>query len=279
MLNIFRTHPIRRSIILLLILLLTATTVIGASLPPDPHSLPMWSVMHPYSAAFYAEAHTAVQWHEAAWGVTYPDDFHGQFINIQDGVRSTVGQPASAHSIFLFGNSTVMNTFLPDTDTLPSQLQRLTTAYRVVNEGWDASNTYIEYIRLQHVGLKAGDIAIFYAGIAEGSSAAVTCHNVQLARAYATARGARFVFILQPYLYSKPVLSAWEQSIGYYGEHHADYYAGYGDMAQCADADLSHALDAIRASGTELFIDEYHVGLAGNQVVVAEIYKAVLAAG
>lgn len=98
-------------------------------------------------------------------------DFHGTYINVADGMRSTTDQPASCdHRVLVFGGSTVFAQEVPDQHTLPSYLQRLLNQqsgprYRVENYGTPSMIARQQTERLLNTTLQPGDIVVFYDGV------------------------------------------------------------------------------------------------------------------
>lgn len=98
-------------------------------------------------------------------GLTYTPDFRGNYFNVKDNRRATTDQPPGAkHTLWLFGSSTVFGTYLADRDTLASNLQRLTHAYRVVNMGMPAVGAAKELRLLRDTPILPGDVVMFYDG-------------------------------------------------------------------------------------------------------------------
>lgn len=260
----------RRAVIVALSSTLLALVAIARARPVDPGSFQVYREIQPWSLA---ERNKLVQ-HLTDWGYFVPDEFHGEFINVDHDLRRTLGQPEHyAGTIYMFGNSTVFNSYLPDAYTLPSQIQALTDRYRVVNMGYDGATISVEYARLRTVDLTPNDIVIFYDGIVDGdvdNHLSTFCALDYAAREHVTVRGARFVHVLEPYLFSKP-LSAYEQAIVEARNVSPAHYAIYPALRLCVDADLSHSLDKTRASGQEVFIDEWHISAAANGIVARAI--------
>jgi len=100
-----------------------------------------------------------------------PNDFSGQFFNIQNGMRRTVDQPNTyTHRVLMFGGSTVYCSEVPDAWTIASLLQhRLNDAfpstYRVENLGSTTVHSGQQLERLLDTNLAPGDTVIFYDGV------------------------------------------------------------------------------------------------------------------
>lgn len=102
-------------------------------------------------------------------GFLVPADLNTPQVNIEKGIRRTTDQPDKArHTIYMFGNSTLLGTTTPDDKTISSYLQRKISAdYKVINLGINGYYTFNETDRLKSIPLQRGDIVIFYDGISE----------------------------------------------------------------------------------------------------------------
>ena len=101
-----------------------------------------------------------------------PKDFSGRYFNTSNGIRKTSFQPEKfENTVYLFGDSTVYGSEVPDEYTIASQLQMLFSEfipgkYIVMNYGITSFTTDKQLKMLKTVdGLKEGDIVIFYEGI------------------------------------------------------------------------------------------------------------------
>lgn len=97
-------------------------------------------------------------------------DFHGDYFNIDNGVRHTVAQPTNAaYTVWLFGNSTLFGMYNADTDTAASQLQTLLNQsgyrVRVVNLATKGQNASGELARLHDTPIQRGDVIVFVDGL------------------------------------------------------------------------------------------------------------------
>ncbi len=79
--------------------------------------------------------------------IVVPGDFQGRYIHIEGGQRRTTDTPAGAqHRVFVIGGSSIYGAEVPDSETVPSHLQRLLNArqpayWRVENLGYITVNT------------------------------------------------------------------------------------------------------------------------------------------
>jgi len=100
-----------------------------------------------------------------------PGDFHGKYINIENGMRRTTDVPATAlHTVFVVGGSTIYGAEVPDDYTIPSALQRLLNArqpglWRVENRGTISVGIAQQVELLRTLPVKPGDVVIFYDGV------------------------------------------------------------------------------------------------------------------
>ena len=99
------------------------------------------------------------------------NDFTGSYININNGRRATLGSTGiRKRKVLVFGGSTVFCAEVPDSMTIPSQLQKL-----ILDNGFDSDvlNYGIPGIRIENQfriletieELEPGDIVVFYDGI------------------------------------------------------------------------------------------------------------------
>jgi lysophospholipase L1-like esterase len=104
------------------------------------------------------------------FGFIVPQNYRGDFINVINHRRNTVGQPEGfRNTIYLFGGSTIFNIAVPDQYTVASQLQQLINQsfpdlYRVENLGVIGVTTDQQLFRLKSLELQPGDVVIFYDG-------------------------------------------------------------------------------------------------------------------
>ena len=277
--SIFRRHTKRRAAIIFLLVILSGSLVAAASVLPDIRSTAIyaqvWPTVYPYSAAFRARAKAGyVEVENMKTGLWYLQDYHSVDYNQTNGLRDTYNQPTSApHTLYVYGDSTVEGFALPDADTLPSKLQALTRAYRVVNMGLSGTDTNVSLLKLKQTTPNPGDLIVFYSGISDEHEPKF-CANAAKARQYSEAHGATFVIALEPYLYSTS-LSEWEQALADRAKDKSDYYSSYSDYRQCADVDLSHALDAVRHSGVDVYFDEWHLSAQGNTLIARALWNKI----
>src|SRR4051812_37499472 len=105
-------------------------------------------------------------------GIQRPKDHTGKEITIREGWRVTPGQPSQAlHTVYVFGNSTLLGREVPDSLTITALLQKLLPGYRFENRGVYAGSTENNLHDLKRTNLNPGDVVIFYGGNAEGASA------------------------------------------------------------------------------------------------------------
>lgn len=97
------------------------------------------------------------------------EDYKSEVINVVGGRRVTVGQPDQfMGTIHVYGRCGVFGYAVEDSETVPSQLQKLLNengdALRVVNHGlWGGDDTCIDHNFLHEAGsMKKGDIVVFY---------------------------------------------------------------------------------------------------------------------
>lgn len=95
-----------------------------------------------------------------------------------DGFRVTTGQPtAYTRTVWVLGASNVFLPELPDSDTIPSQLQALMSDVRVVNASLIGANTAQSEIRLHDLPIKRGDMVILVGGSMESYAIWRTADN------------------------------------------------------------------------------------------------------
>lgn len=136
------------------------------------------------------------------------NDYHSQWYNITNGERRTVGQPAQYdHTLWLFGNSLVFDTYVPDDYTAATQLQaminRTGQRIRVVNLGVSGVTVDNERQHMKFLPIKPGDIVVSIDGAIEGqtpATAANYCASVARMKAAALAKGATWYHFVQPFV-------------------------------------------------------------------------------
>lgn len=100
-----------------------------------------------------------------------PNDYQGKYFNVVNGCRVTRYQPKDfAHTVYLFGGSSVYCSEVPDEYTLASQLQLLLnqhypSRYIVQNYGSTMQSSAQQLERLRTLSLKPDDVVIFYDGV------------------------------------------------------------------------------------------------------------------
>jgi lysophospholipase L1-like esterase len=100
-----------------------------------------------------------------------PKDFHGEYINIENGYRRTVGNaPNPTKRIWVFGGSTIICVEVADAYTVPSHLSKMANAkfgnhFEVINSGATTISSRHQLYRLKHAtDLKKGDLVVFMDG-------------------------------------------------------------------------------------------------------------------
>lgn len=128
------------------------------------------------------------------------------------------------------------------------------------------------------VPLEMSDAA--YLKKAVQDAAANYCQSIADARRIAASAGVTFYQVLQPHLFTRP-LSSYEEVLtrnpllvrprldisinAVYPELHCDSRV----------IDLSHALDRLRASGVEIYLDQDHMTERGNAVIAEALFTAL----
>lgn len=255
-----------------------------------------------YGDAFKREQAAAFQ--RGTWdarGFYVLDDFKGQYFNFTGGIRVTTGQPARDHpAIYLSGDSVMYGYTVPDDGTIASALQRVSRGYKVVNLGAPGTNATIALNRLRTLDLRAGDTVVWFGGINESRAIYYAAQKLEIKPAgdwlqkrldtmrrdmqrdilasahYVRSRGARFVWILQPYLWSMP-LTANEAAIYVNDDLRAiDIAARPIQQALALPGveayDFTHIVDGLRSAGVEVYMDHIHLNLRGNEAVARAIF-------
>ena len=98
------------------------------------------------------------------------NDYSGQYFNIKDGFRVTTDIPKLAERrVLLFGGSTLFGQEVPDHHTIASYLQRMLNEsgqpLEVRNFGLPGMNAEQQVEILRRVGVREGDIVLFYHGV------------------------------------------------------------------------------------------------------------------
>jgi len=103
--------------------------------------------------------------------LVFLDDYPGNYIKIQAGRRSTVGSTGIRQKrVLVFGGSTVFCAEVPDSMTIPSQLQKIILDNKfeldVLNYGIPGIRIENQFRILERIqGLGPGDVVVFYDGI------------------------------------------------------------------------------------------------------------------
>jgi lysophospholipase L1-like esterase len=135
-------------------------------------------------------------------------DFHGRYYTFEHGYRVVPNVPSDyRRTVWLFGNSTTADYFVPDNLTYAAQLQRLVRndSTRVVNRGTSGQVVEQELLRLRLSHIKPGDIVVFLDGYMDLSPDQPTridvtqyLHFVEQASLYSLSHGAAFYHFVQP---------------------------------------------------------------------------------
>jgi hypothetical protein len=217
-------------------------------------------------------------------------DTAGEFVNVRDGFRVTVGQPEQYdYTIWILGSSTIIDAMLPDAYTIPSQLQALIPDARVINAGANGARLANMRNRLYDLPIASGDMVVFYTGVMDsltydGSAAWVADIEkaINEARLYTEARGAIFILVLEPNalnnasLYEAAVIDLLHDQGAMVAAKFRLAYAAIRRLEPGA-ADVLACLDAYRADGHIVFIDHAHLGDPEAARLVAGCLLAILA--
>ena len=125
-----------------------------------------------WGAQFSAEATVAADLRSTRQTLVGPvemsSDFEGRYITVEDGLRRTVPEPASARRrVAVFGGSTTFCVEVPDELTWPSQLARriVDREIRVINVGLSGASFADRVSAFEGLGLtRPGDVAVFFVG-------------------------------------------------------------------------------------------------------------------
>lgn len=104
-------------------------------------------------------------------GLVTHKDFDGEYIKIRDGRRVTIGSTGlRSKRILVFGGSTIFCGEMPDSLTVPSQLQQMILAsdfdVDVLNFGISGMRIENQFINLKSVpNLGSDDVVVFYDGV------------------------------------------------------------------------------------------------------------------
>jgi len=184
---------VRRRLLSTIIFAISLSTLLlsaefGARVYLVEHPIPQPADKHPVD--YYAEEAAAMQTVRLGTDGFYHvvSDFHGHFINVEDGRRRTVDQPADApHTLYFFGASTGFDVDADDAHTIASQLQvRLGSTARVENVSVTAATIFSELAYLKTLDVRPGDVIIFYGGVNESMGLA----KAALAEYHKSAAGA-----------------------------------------------------------------------------------------
>jgi len=101
----------------------------------------------------------------------FPGDFHGRYFNIEQGRRRTTDSPPQPqHRVWVVGGSAIYSGEVPDSETIPSHLQRLLNrrqpgSWSVENLGSITVTTAQQLELLRTLPIAPGDIVIFFDGV------------------------------------------------------------------------------------------------------------------
>jgi hypothetical protein len=127
-------------------------------------------------------------------------DFAGLYYHFKDGERVVTGGSRSArYTLWLFGNSGLMDPWLADADTAATRLQALLPAYRVRNRSASAQAIAGQLAWLRETPVGAGDLVVFVDGVSDRNTPNVLA-LIAAAKAYTQARGGAFWHFRQPYV-------------------------------------------------------------------------------
>jgi hypothetical protein len=226
-------------------------------------------------------------------------------IHVSHHARVTDGNPNP--TIYLFGNSAIFGSFVPDTQSPNAQIHHL-TGQRVVNFGTDSETISVSTARLMNTPLKPGDIVIFMDGSIDLNGlypeaawcniqigivqllclytdrtldrAALTAHiaaikeSIAQARQYAAQQSVQFLHIWQPIMLNPttPAENALRAKLWAYGQ--GGYVSGEAPYAELRTADpLALDLSSPWHGGdwTDYVIDGTHFTDKGNQIIAQAI--------
>lgn len=249
------------------------TLEIAARLYVRVHTLP-----HVYPAEIVDEENR-LTFHLATEGVFVPDDFHGQFITVESGQRRTVGQPQRyTHTVWLFGNSSVFDYDVADADTIASQLQAMLQGVRVVNLGVAGEQIFQELLREKAAALNPGDAVIFIDGALESRSARTCDWQVPSALiqvmcdATNTLPSRNLDSAVVDYLSAQGKARAYARSHGALFLHFLQPTPGTSPFLERVALDGSPVLHVPPGD----FVDDPHLNAAGDAIVVAALYRALV---
>ncbi len=168
-----------------------------------PIDAPYWSVAFVQE---YRHIHTNLT-NNNYWKIT---DYQGTAYHFKNGERWIPVAPASyEHTFWLFGNSGLVDVWLPDNLTAANLLQQLMSTAgcqcRIVNRSTNAQNINGERLWLADTPLRIGDVVIFIDGAMDTKTDTQRFNEVSNeARLYATRHGALFYHFLQPHYDWRP---------------------------------------------------------------------------
>jgi len=138
-------------------------------------SLPAY-VSSPWADEYFAELSATRRWEYEPFAGWRREDFVGDFVNVQDGIRQSWESPRTSSgrlTVWMFGGSTTWGTGQRDDHTIPSSIARLAhdagLDVEVVNYGESAHLIWQEVQTLEAALLTGDkpDLAIFYDGVNE----------------------------------------------------------------------------------------------------------------
>jgi hypothetical protein len=154
------------------------TRLVFSYVPPSPKDYrsgrpPAYRNSPFFSQAFIDEEFSHLSWSMLAERrMVWPNDYHGRWYNVENGMRRTVNVPATDRHILLVGSSTVYNAEVPDDYTIASYLQKRINEqgggkFAVQNYGADRVNVTQQLERLKTLKFDDRDVVLFYDGTAD----------------------------------------------------------------------------------------------------------------
>lgn len=231
-------------------------------------------------------------------------------------LRDTYPVISAPHHVYMVGSSITQGHYVHSTQTIASFIQARLHSYQVVNYGAAGQVAVGVYRQAQTLPLQPGDIVLMesitmdaYSAYNIQTESAGRCASLALiqllcqphideamnkglavetlfavrqTRAYIQAHGARFLYVITPYFYSLPPLTARDKQIDSFtwpdarNIYQDAYLVIYAYLRQEPDTlDLSRALDADRAAGRDYYFDMWHFDASGNEIVARVIYAAL----
>jgi hypothetical protein len=151
------------------------TRLVFPYVPPSPKDYRSTRPPAYQNSPFFSQAFIDEEFSHLSWTVlperrlVYPNDYHGRWYNVENGMRRTVNSPATDRHILLVGSSTVYNAEVPDDYTIASYLQKRINEqgggkFAVQNYGADGVNVTQQLERLKTLKFDDRDVVLFYDG-------------------------------------------------------------------------------------------------------------------